>query len=364
MSGPVSGPVSARGLAAHVVVRRPGHTVDVTLAAEPGDVVAVVGPNGAGKSTLLRALAGLVPLDEGEVRHGDKVWEGGPPGSRPSRLDVQQRHVGMVFQDILLFPHLTARQNVAFGPHSRGAGRRDALRAADRWLERVGLAELSDRKPAALSGGQAQKVALARALATDPVLLLLDEPMAALDVRVAMALRVELARHLREYGGISVLVTHDAVDVLTMATKVVVLEDGRVAQEGTPEQVAAAPRTEHVARLVGLNVLRGTSTGTVVRLAGAELVSVTPYDGEVLACFRPSAVTVTAEEPVGSARNKWRGRVLSAVPHGEVTRVHLDAAGGVLADVTPESVVRLGLEPGREMWVAVKASEIQIHPAG
>ncbi|HET7689478.1 MAG TPA: ABC transporter ATP-binding protein [Nocardioidaceae bacterium] len=352
-------PILDAGLDAHVVVRRPGHTLDVALAAEAGDVVAVVGPNGAGKTTLLRALAGLVPLDEGHVACGGTEWE-----SRRRRLEVQDRRTAMVFQDILLFPHLTARQNVAFSPRSRGASRRAALATADDWLARIGLSELAERKPAQLSGGQAQRVALARALAGDPVLLLLDEPMAALDVRVAMALRVELARHLREYGGISVLVTHDAVDVLTLATKVVVLEDGRVAQEGTPEEVAAAPRTEHVARLVGLNVLRGTSIGTVVRLQDAELVSVTPYDGEVLACFRPSAVTVTAEEPVGSARNRWRGRVLSAVPHGEVTRVHLDAAGGVLADVTPESVVRLGLTPGREMWVAVKASEIQIHPAG
>jgi len=351
-------------LEARVVVRRPGHVVDVALSAEPGDVVAIVGPNGAGKTTVLRALAGIVPLDDGEVRWDGDVWE-----SRDHRLGVQERRTGMVFQDILLFPHLTARQNVAFGPRSRGVGRREALATADEWLDRMGLIELADRKPAQLSGGQAQKVAVARALATDPVLLLLDEPLAALDVRVAMALRVELARHLREYGGISILVTHDAVDVQTIATKVVVLEEGRVAQEGTPAEVAAAPRTEHVARLAGLNVLRGTSAGTVVRLAGDqepsdELVSVTPYDGEVLACFRPSAVTLTGDEPSGSARNRWRGRVLSAVPHGEVTRVHLDAAGGVLADVTPESVVRLGLEPGREMWVAVKASEIQIHPAG
>ena len=347
------------GLQAHVVVRRPAHVVDVELEADRGDVIAVVGPNGSGKTTLLRALAGLLPLSEGFVRYDGSSWDEG--GRRAS---VQERRTGMLFQDILLFPHLTARQNVAFGPRSRGAHRTASLTAADTWLDRIGMAEFADRKPGQLSGGQAQRVALARALASDPVLLLLDEPMAALDVRVAMSLRIELARHLREYGGISFLVTHDAVDVQTIATRVLVLEDGKVAQQGRPEEVASAPRTEHVAQLVGLNVLRGQSTGTAVRLDGGEqLVSVTPYDGEVLACFRPSAVTLTAQEPTGSARNRWRGRVLSVVPHGEVTRVHVAAASGVLADVTPESVVRLGLEPGREAWVAVKASEVQIHPA-
>jgi molybdate transport system ATP-binding protein len=346
------------GLQAHVVVRRPAHVLDVQLEAEPGDVVAVVGPNGSGKTTLLRALAGLVPLAEGFVRCNGDEWEGEGP-----RVSVQDRRTGMVFQDILLFPHLTARENVAFGPRSRGATRKDSLASADRWLRRVGVGELVSRKPDQLSGGQAQRVALARALASDPVLLLLDEPLAALDVRVAMAMRVELAKHLREYGGISVLVTHDAVDVLTMATRVIVLEDGLVAQQGTPEEVARAPRTAHVAQLVGLNVLHGTSAGTLVQLEHGELVSVTPYDGPVLACFRPAAVTLTPDRPTGSARNLWQGTVLSAVPHGEVTRVHLDAAGGLLADVTPESVVRLGLEPGRAVWAAVKASEIDIHSA-
>jgi molybdate transport system ATP-binding protein len=347
------------GLYAHVVVRRPEHVLDVTIKAEPGDVIAVVGPNGSGKTTMLRALAGLLPLSEGFVRYDGVPWD-----EDGHRVSVQDRRTGMLFQDILLFPHLTARQNVAFGPRSRGAHRAASLDAADRWLDRIGMSEYADRKPGQLSGGQAQRVALARALASDPVMLLLDEPMASLDVGVAMSLRIELAKHLREYGGISFLVTHDAVDVQTIATRVIVLENGKIAQQGAPPEVARAPRTEHVAQLVGLNVLRGHSTGTAVHLdSGEELVSVTPYDGKVLACFRPSAVTLTAEEPTGSARNRWKGRVLSVVSHGEVTRVHLSAAGGILADVTPESVVRLGLEPGREAWAAVKASEVQIHPA-
>ncbi len=225
-------------LDAHVVVRRPDHTLDVRLRAEPGDVVAVIGPNGAGKSTLVRALAGIVPLDEGRVVCDGRTWEG--PGVR---MDARDRHVGMVFQQGLLFPHLSAIDNVAYGPRSRGAGARQARTAALRWLERLGVDDLARRRPSELSGGQAQRVAVARALATDPRLLLLDEPLSALDVGIAMALRIELARHLADFGGVSVLVTHDAIDAMTVANRVLVIDEGRVAQDGTPTEVAQ--RTGH-----------------------------------------------------------------------------------------------------------------------
>ncbi|MGN6130605.1 MAG: ABC transporter ATP-binding protein [Nocardioidaceae bacterium] len=348
-------------LDAHVVVRRPEHTLDARLSAGPGDVVAVIGPNGAGKSTMLRALAGVVPLTDGEVRCGERTWEG--PGVR---VRTQDRDVGMVFQHQLLFPHLTALENVAFGPRSRGTGRGEAAELARHWLDRLGVGELADRRPRRLSGGQAQRVAIARALASRPRLLLLDEPLAALDVGVAMALRVELAAHLRAYDGVAVLVTHDALDAMTLANRVLVLDDGRVAQEGSPQEVAQRPQTDHVARLVGLNVLRGTSTGTDVRLPdGTTLVSTTAADGEVNACFSPTAVTLTAEEPTGSARNRWPGTVVSVAPHGAAVRVHLDAASGLIADVTPESATSLGLTPGRRVWASVKATEITVYaPSG
>jgi molybdate transport system ATP-binding protein len=205
-------------------------------------------------------------------------------------------------------------------------------------------------------------VAIARALVTQPRLLLLDEPLSALDVGVAMALRLELALHLQDFEGVALLVTHDALDALTLANRVLVVDQGRVAQDGTPADVARHPATDHVARLVGLNVLRGHGSGTSVRLAdGTTLVSTTPVQGEVSACFAPSAVTLAVSEPAGSARNRWPGRVTSVVPHGSEVRVHLDAAGGLIADVTPTSAALLGLVPGAEVWATVKATEITVY---
>ena len=347
-------------LEASVRVRRTAHTVAADLTARSGDVIAVIGPNGAGKTTLLRALAGLVPVDAGSSIVCDgRVWAG-PGTARP--WTPQQRNVGMVFQEHLLFPHLSALANVAFGPRSRGAGRREAERRAATWLDRLGVADLAERRPHQLSGGQAQRVSVARALATDPTLLLLDEALSALDVGVAMSLRTELSRHLADFGGISILVTHDALDALTMATRVVVLDEGRVAQTGTPAEVAQRPLTDHVARLVGLNVLRGESRGTLVRTeAAGALVTSTPFHGPVNASFPPAAVTLTVDRPTGSARNRWQGVVRSVVPHGAAVRVHLDAGVPLIADVTPESAAALGLTPGRPVWAAVKATEIVVY---
>ncbi len=180
-----------------------------------------------------------------------------------------------------------------------------------------------------------------------------------------MTLRGELSRHLADFGGIAVLVTHDAIDALTLANRVLVIDDGVVAQEGAPAEVAAQPRTAHVARLVGLNVLAGRSAGTTVTLPdGLRVVSVTPVDGPVNACFSPAAVTLTREPPSGSARNRWEGSVSSAVPHGPAVRVHLDIGTGLFADVTPESATALGLVPGTRVWASVKATEISVHRSG
>jgi molybdate transport system ATP-binding protein len=302
--------------------------VRVALHAEPGEVIAVIGPNGAGKSTLVHALAGLVPATGSALLDGSDLLT----------LPTRERAVGMVFQRQLLFPHLSALDNVAFGPRARGGSRREAEQRAHDWLDRLGVGELAGRRPRELSGGQAQRVAIARALATDPRLLLLDEPLTGLDVKVAMALRIELGRHLATYDGITLLVTHHALDALTIADRVLVLDEGRVAQLGTPAEVAQRPRTEHVARLVGLNVV--------------------PSQGRLTA-FTPDAVTVSLEQPVGSARLRWHGPVVDVSPHGDAVRLLVRAGPDLIADVTPAAATELGLAPGREVWLSVKETAVR-----
>jgi molybdate transport system ATP-binding protein len=313
-----------------VEVDLPGR-VRAELATEPGEVVVVIGPNGAGKSTLLRAIAGLEP---GRVVVGDQDW---------TDLEVPRRRVGYVFQDQSLFPHLTALDNVTFGPRARGMGRAAAELVARDWLARFGIADLADRRPRELSGGQAQRVAIARALATDPEVLLLDEPFTGLDVSVQMALRIELGRHLRDFPGVVLLVTHDAIDALTLADRVLVLDGGEVAQVGPPAVVAAEPRTPHVARLVGLNLVA---------------------DGDELMAFTPDAVVVSLAEPEGSSRLHWHGRVATLAPHGDAVRLLVHAAPDLLADVTPAAAAELGLVPGREVWLSAKATAVSRYGAG
>lgn len=303
------------------------------FSAERGDVIAVIGPNGAGKSSLVKAVAGLVPA-EGEVSLD---------GRNLMAVPTRERALGVVFQDQLLFPHLDARDNVAYGPRARGMSKLEARNRAGTWLDALGVGHLAHRKPAELSGGQAQRVAIARALVTDPDLLLLDEPMSGLDVGVATSLRIELARHLADFGGIAMLVTHDALDALTVANRVLVLDHGRIAQMGTPHEVAQRPVTDHVARLVGLNVIR---------------------EGDELRAFEPTAVTVNLTEPTGSARHRWSGTVAVVTPHGAALRLVVRTSGSgpeLIADVTPESATELELTVGRAVWVSVKETSVRAY---
>jgi molybdate transport system ATP-binding protein len=344
-------------LDAHVVVQRGSLGVDVEFSVGDGEVLAVLGPNGAGKSTVVRVLAGLLRPDGGRVSVGQEVWDAGD-----RHLPAHQRSLGMVFQDHLLFPHLSVTENVAFGLRSRGMTKAEARATAAPWLERVGLAGLGARRPGELSGGQAQRAALARALVGDPRVLLLDEPLSALDARTRLTVRAELHRHLADYGGSAVLVTHDPIDAMALADRVVVVEDGRVVQAGTPAEIARRPRTDYVARLVGLVLLPGTGTGQQVALDGGALVAVAEdVAGPVFVAVRPESVSLYLHRPDGSPRNVWQLRLVSATPHGSVVRCDLAGAVPLTADVTATSFAELGLAPGAEVWASVKASEIAVY---
>ncbi|WP_127501760.1 ABC transporter ATP-binding protein [Actinoplanes solisilvae] len=342
-------------LSAQLAVQRPGFALDIELAVEPGEVVALLGPNGAGKTTTLRALAGLLKLDAGHITLD---------GVRLDSLPPEQRRIGVVFQDYLLFPHLSALDNVAFGPRCRHVPRAEARRNAHDWLTRVGLAEHVRKKPRQLSGGQAQRVALARALASEPRMLLLDEPLAALDARTRLDTRAQLRGHLAAFPGATVLVTHDPLDALMLADRLVIVEDGRVVQTGDAATITAQPRTDYVARLVGLNLYRGRADGVTVFLPdGFPLVTAVEEHGEVFVAFPPSAVALYAARPDGSPRNTWPATVTTVSRHGDALRIELAGTIPVAADVTPAAAVHLGLEPGREVWATVKATEVHAYRA-
>lgn len=348
------------GLVADLGVVRDGFRLDARIAVPPGAVVGVLGPNGAGKSTAVAALAGLLPLDEGRITLAGTVLDA---PDDDVLVAPQHRRVGVVFQDLLLFDHLSALDNVAFGPRARGVPRSAAHATARTWLDRVGLGDRAGTRPAALSGGQAQRVALARALATDPDLLLLDEPMSALDAGTRVEVRAQLRHHLGFFPGPVLLVTHDPVDALVLADRLVILEAGRVAQTGTPAEVARAPRTEYVARLVGLNLFRGRADrGTVALDGGGVLRSADDVTGRVLVTVPPAAVALHEQHPEGSPRNVWSGTVSGLEQHGQLVRVRLEGAPAVLADVTPAAVADLRLHEGRTVWASVKATEVHAEP--
>ncbi len=349
-------------LDAAVALRRGALSLDVALDAGPGEVVAVLGPNGAGKTSLLRALAGLDALETGHVRLGDVVLDDPAAGVF---VPPERRRVGVVFQDYLLFAHLSARDNVAFGLRARGLGRHEAARRAEAWLERVGLADHAGHRPRALSGGQAQRVALARALVTEPHLLLLDEPLAALDAGTRGAVRRDLRRHLDGFAGVTVLVTHDPVDAYALANRVVVVEQGRVVQTGTLAGVTAHPRSRYVAELVGVNLLSGRSAAGTVTLDGGGLLTVTDDapDGQVLVALRPSAVAVHRDRPSGSPRNVWAVVVTDVDRHADRVRLRLDGPVTVVAEITTAALAELGVRPGDPAWASVKATEPTVYPA-
>jgi molybdate transport system ATP-binding protein len=332
------------------------------LAVARGEMLAILGPNGAGKSTVLRALAGLLRIDRGRIAVDDTVVD---EPARGTFVPAERRPIGMVFQDYLLFAHLSALDNVAFGLRARGVHRAEARRRAATWLDRVGLADHARHRPSALSGGQAQRVALARALATDPRLLLLDEPLAALDVGTRAEVRRDLRHHLQSFDGMRVMVTHDPVDAYALADRVAVMDSGRVVQVGTIAEVTAHPRSRYVASLVGTNLVSGDIVDDVLTTArGARVVLADAAPGPAFALIRPQTIVLQlAPAPGTSAQNTWPGTVTDIDRLGDRARVHLEGPLPLTAEVTVTALERLGLRPGDAVHATAKATDIESYPA-
>lgn len=387
-------PAAHAGLDAHVVARRDDFELDAQLQVAPGETAALLGPNGAGKSTLVAALAGLLPLSGGAIRLASRVLDDPAAGVF---VPPEQRRIGVVFQDLVLFEHLSALDNVAFGPTAQGTRRAEARQRGQMWLDAMDLGDLGHRRPRALSGGQRQRVALARALASEPDLLVADEPLGSLDVTARNRLRRNLAAHLSSShnddrspagplqgasGMPRLLITHDPTDAFVLADRVHILENGCITQSGTPDELRRAPATDYAADLSGINLVRGTArdgevtvipngaarsdaaaTGASGRRAPVVLHAAdTATHGPVLATIHPRAIALHRERPSGSPRNVWRTTAEAVEPLGDITRVLLGSPMQLTADITPGAAHELLIRPGTSLWVSVKATEVELAP--
>lgn len=330
--------------------------VDFRLPLEAAPVTVIYGPSGSGKTTLLRVLAGLERPEEGEIRCGDAVWL---DTARGVCLPPQARRAGFLFQNYALFPHLTVEQNVAY---------RAQAGAARQLLERFGLAEFAHRKPAQISGGQQQRVALARALAASPALLLLDEPLSALDAPTRVRTRAELRRQLHSAAAPSLLVTHDRTEAMALGDWMAVLIAGRIRQTGPPPEVFRHPADAETAACLGVeNMLPGVVSAASAGLASVQLGPArlecvdTGERGPCWALLRAEDIAISRTAPAGaSVRNRLEGKVATLIPEGALARVELDCGFPLTAAITAQSAAELGLAPGSQVVATVKATAVHL----
>ncbi len=352
-------------LHAQVALRQGDFHLDVAVDVPAGLVLAVVGPNGSGKSTLLHVIAGLLRPERGTVTLGERSLTDASAGTL---LPPRDRRVGLLSQDPALFPHLSALENVAFGPRSTGQRPRPARERAQHWLEQVGMSAHARHRPGRLSGGQQQRVAIARALAAEPDVLLLDEPLAALDVQTAPQVRQLLAEQVRASGTTTVIVSHDVLDAVVLADRIAVLHEGRVAEQGPVADVLGAPRTPFAATLAGVNLLPGelladrrvrTSLGEW-QLADPGADGSPARMGRGQACvlrIRPSAVEIHAERP--GEPNVARTTVRWVEPADGGVRLRLSGSPELVADVPAARVDPAWLRAGAQVWLRVDPRDIR-----
>jgi len=341
----------------HGTARAGDLEVVVDLEVSPGETVALVGPNGAGKTTVLEVLAGLRPLTSGSLTLDGLVldWpEGGV------RLDPERRSVGVVFQDLLLFDSMDVVSNVAFGLLAKGFGRRRSKEAAREWLQTMSLGDRAHARPGELSGGEAQRVALARTLAATPRVLLLDEPLSALDADLRAGARRVLRRHLDQQEGPCLVVTHDLLDAAALADRVVVLEKGRISGSGTVDELVARPPSPWAAELTGTGFVHGEAAGRDVVLEGGSVLHVAeaPPEGPVVVAVRPSSISLHLQEPHGSPRNVWPATVAEVEGFAERVRVRLAPPLPLVAEVTTAAAREMAIAPGLHVWASVKATDV------
>jgi molybdate transport system ATP-binding protein len=348
-------------LEADIRLRLSRLNLDATFTVAAGEVLALLGPNGSGKSTTLRALVGLLPLSGGRVVLDGTVLE---DPARRVRIAPEKRPIALMFQDYLLFPHMSALENVAFGLRCRGTDKKTAREKAAAALARLGLDEVVEAKPGAMSGGQQQRVAMARALVTDPRLLLLDEPLAALDVSIKTNVRRLLRDVLSKSNAANVLVTHDLLDAVALGDRMIVIENGEVVQTGTPAEVTARPRSPYVADLTGVNLLRGTVRGTLLELdGGGQLSCAAATAGPVFAVIAPARVSVSRHRPERQEENTWPGQISAVDLMGDRVRVRIDGTPAITAEVQPAVVDELKLDDGGGIWASVSPSDISVYPS-
>ncbi len=332
----------------HVTVPLRAFELELSLAV--GSTVALVGPSGAGKSTVLNAIAGLVRPAGGSIRCGEVTWFDAAGGVF---LPPERRSVGLVFQDYALFPHLTVRENVEYARRH----------AADEYLDRFGIGHLEYARPGSLSGGERQRVALARALARDPDILLLDEPLSALDAHTKVDVRTELQQLLAGLEIPTLLVTHDFEDAAALAGEVGVLVDGRLRQTGSPAELVARPADPFVASFTGANLLRGTPSGAnAVRLDDGTVITTSEEsDGPTTLAVYPWDITISTHPPDDSAMNVIGGAISAITELGNRARVTI---GPVSAEITADSLRRLGLETGGQAYATFKATGTRVVAGG